>query len=546
MWEVGAQVLDGRFRVVSVLPSRGPTEVYVAEQLSLTRRVTLKVVQAPPPALAERFEEEVRRLATVEHPGVVRLIDSGRSESALFLVNELAEGSRLADELKGEPLLPERAVELLTQIAAGLGAIHDKGLVHGDLRAGTVVLGPSARGEQARLSDFGLGWLAEPLAPDRPRADVGGDLAALGALAYQMLAGAPPTLPEPKPLAEAAPHLVDQTALCELVMGCLAGKPTPGTATELAKTLAKLPRPAEPTIFLETMQRPPPVPAAKSVPAAPPPLPPAPVVAAPVAAAPVAVPRPLLASVMTMAMPQVAVPEVKAVAPAPEVPSRRWLPFAAGGAVLLALIGGIVVATSGSAKREARKLIERRQPMQAMEIIGKAQRKLSAPDPELTALKVAGLHLADAHADEAALFKSLGGADEALDPLVLSGLVEDFSKKEDQGLRTLLRGLPAKRLHPVLEAFVLEPLSARQWGALRYLDLEEAAGHLSLVEQYSASLESSDCGARRAAARRLAVLMDDAAEPALNRLRDAPREGAEKSCGQDEAQAAIQALRKGR
>ena len=213
---------------------------------------------------------------------------------------------------------------------------------------------------------------------------------------------------------------------------------------------------------------------------------------------------------------------------------------------MLALIIVIVTAMGSSAKRDARKLIERRQPAHALELIGKTQRKLSSPDPELTALKVAGLHLSEQHTEEAALFKSLNGASEAMDPVVVSGLVEDFGKKEDPALRTLLEALPKKPLQKMLEEFARGPLSTRQWGALRYLDLTDAHGGLSLVEEYAASLESSDCGARKTAAKRLAQLMDDAAEQALDRLRDAPREGAERNCGQDEAQAALQTLRKGR
>ena len=543
MWEAGAQVLEGRFRIVSSgNGERG--EVYVAEQLSLGRRVTLRVFRPP---LGERFDEEVRRLAAVEHPAVVRVIDSGQAEGVQFLVSELAEGARLSDQLKGEPLLPERAVELVTQIAEGMAALHAKGLAHGDLRPGTVLLVKSARGEQARLCDFGLVALSAAV-PEGPRADAPGDLVALGALAYEALAGVAPERPIARPLAEAAPHLAEHPALCALVMAYL--EPDPGSAAELAKKLATLPRPAEPTIFLETMQRPPPVPVKSPPPAAleaPPPLPQVPAPPAPAVAA-VAPPaqRPLLASVMTMTMPVEAAPKVTAPEAASRAPARRWLPIAAGAAGLGALVVVLVSLSGNSVKREARKLLERRQPMQALEIIGKAQRKLTVPDPELVALKVAGLHLSDAHADETSLFKTLGGAPEAMDPLVLSGLVEDFSKKEDAGLRALLRGLPAKRLQAALEEFARQPLSARQWGALRYLDLEEAAGDLSLVEEYAASLESSDCGIRKAAAKRLGAMMDDTAEPALNRLRDAPREGVEKSCGQDEAQAAIQTLRKGR
>ncbi len=539
MWDAGEQVLEGRFRIVSSIAQQGLTEVYLAEQLSLGRRVVLRVIRTP---LAEKFDEQMRQLATVEHSAVLRVIDSGRADSLQYFVSEFAEGPRLAGELRGEPLLPERALELLTQIAEGLASIHDKGLVHGALTAASVVLVKGARGEQARLGDFGLGWLWEPPIV----ADVGTDLRALGTVAYHALSGVPPDPASPKELGVAAPHLADHKELCALVMRCLEKQ---GTAQEAAKKFAELPRPAEPTIFLETMQRPPPVPAKAAPQAAPPPLPPA--AAAPPAPVAPAAPlapsgkAPLLASVMTMTMPVEAAQKAAPAAAAPVSPSRKWWPIAAG-AIALALIVVVVTLTRDTTKRDARRLIERRQPAQALELIGKTQRKLSSPDPELTALKVAGLHLSEQHAEEATVFKSLTGASAALDPLVLSGLVEDFAKKEEPSLRALLEALPKQPTQKLLEEFARGPLSTRQWGALRYLDLTDAHGGLSLVEEYAASLESSDCGARKTAVRRLAQLMDDAAEPALDRLRDAPRDGWEKNCGQDEAQAALQTLRKGR
>ncbi|MBS1153428.1 MAG: pkn2, partial [Myxococcaceae bacterium] len=403
MWEPGTRVLDDRFRIDRALSPEGGAEVYAAEQLSLSRKVALRIFRAAP--VSARFDEEVRRLATVDHPAVVRVIDSGQSETTRFLVSELPEGSLLADELKGEPLMPDRSLELLTQLAEGLAAIHGKGLVHGDLRAGTVVLVKGVSGEQARLADFGLARLIEPKASEAQATVIGlvvgpeeiaaaaagevpGDLYAFGALAYQLLSGVLPARPAAKPLAEAAPHLADQVGLCALVMRCLAQEPAlrPGSAAELAKTLANLPRPTEPTIFLEAMQRPPPVPAKSPstvppvavAPAAPPPLPLPPAVAAPFASSAQG-PRPLLASVATL----IVTPPIaeSALAPPIAAASRRRPMIAVGAVLLIALVAGAAVFFSGSTRREARHLIERRQPVQALEILGKAQRKLDAPSP---------------------------------------------------------------------------------------------------------------------------------------------------------------------
>jgi serine/threonine-protein kinase len=195
--------------------------------------------------------------------------------------------------------------------------------------------------------------------------------------------------------------------------------------------------------------------------------------------------------------------------------------------------------------REARRLIEMRQPAQALELIAKLQRRMGGARPELMAFKAAALHLSDAHADELAAFRAVpASTPAALDPLVLGGLVEDFGKKEDPALKALLESLPREGLTHVLEGFAKEPISARQWGALRWLDLERATQGLKPVELYSISLESNVCGVRRIAAKRLQELDDDSAADALMRLRETPREGAEKSCGQDEAAAALNALRR--
>ncbi len=576
-------MLDGRFRVAAVLGLGSATEAYVAEQVSLSRKVALKVIRPDlgvQEGLGERFDREVRRLAAVDHPGVVRVIDSGGADKLLYLVTELVEGKPLAAELSAEPLLPERAVELLTQLAEGLAAIHEKGLVHGELRPESVTLLQTARGDRVKLGDFGIARLVDAespkervtlvaraigpldyLAPEQVKgafADAACDVYAFGVLAYRVLSGALPAVgatgQAPRPLAQAAPHLADEFRLCELVMRCLSADPKARpAANELWKKLAALPRPTEPTLFLESMQRPPELPA-KPAPL-PPPLPgPAPAAAVPEAPK---VPPPLMPSIpmptltptaagIDPVLAQLAQGPTPPAAPAAKPSHRRMI--AGLGAVAVLALGAAYYFGRSSPAREARHLVEMRQPVQALEVLNHALRKASGPaDPELLALKAAAQHLTQAHQDEEATFKSLGAsAPEALDPLVLAGLAEDFGRADDAGLQALLRALPAKALQGVFTRFAKEPLSSRQWGALRYLDLEHAAKGLNLVELYSISLESNNCATRKTAAKRLAQLDDDSAEQALLRLRETPREGTEKNCGQDEAAAALQALKRAR
>jgi hypothetical protein len=328
-----------------------------------------------------------------------------------------------------------------------------------------------------------------------------------------MLAGEVPAREKPKALGG---HLADQHGLIELVARCLesdaAKRPS---AREAWTKLAKLPRPQEPTLFLESMQRPPELPVKEA-------------------------PQ-LLKSVPMLTltpMPSELPPPLPA-APAP----RSRAPLYAVGALLgVGAIAGAVMGLSSSPARDARKLIEMRQPTQALEVLTKALRKESTP--ELLSLRVAALHLGDQHRDEEVTFKALPSGKHALDPLVLAGIAEDFGRREDAGLRAALKALPAPQLRAVLERFAQEPVSMKQWGALRWLDLEHSATGLKLVDLYSMSLESNTCAVRKLAAKRLQELDDDTAVDALQRLRDTPREGNDKGCGQEEAAAAVQALKR--
>lgn len=539
MWEPGATVLDGRFRILQAAGVTSGTEDYLAEQVSLARKVCLRVIRPElgiAEGAAERFEREVRKIAAVDHPGVVRVIDSGRFEKTLYLVTEQVDGARLSRELKpGEPLLPERALDLLTQLAEALHAVHQQGLVHGELNPSMVVVA----GARARLLDFGVARLfdaesanhrvtvvartiaaPEYLSPEQLKgrdATPASDVFALGAIALRLLAG----VVDLKGLKTG--HLAEQAGLHQLVARLMEPDASKRpSAREAAAKLAKLPRPAEPTLFVEAMQRPP------ELPRAPAPAPPQ-----------------LLQSVpmltLTPAEPLTALPP-----PLPAAKPQRWPLYLGGAAVVSTALAIAGMALTAAPAREARKLIEMRQPSQALEVLTRALRKQgSSPEPELTALRAAALHLSEQHRDEEVAFKSLpAGAKDALDPLVLGGIVEDFGRKEDAGLRAALGALPRAQVRGLLEKFAQEPVSARQWGALRWLDLENAAGGLKLVELYSMSLEANGCPVRKLAARRLQELDDDSAIDALTRLRDTPREGSDKGCGQDEAAAAVLALKK--
>jgi serine/threonine-protein kinase len=269
-------VLDGRFRILRPLAQGGMGDVYLAEQVSLGRRVALKELRRElrlQPGMAERFAREARLLSSVDHPSVVRVIDYGHEGESSMLVMEYAEGRTLASALAAGALAVPRALGLLLQLAEGLTAIHAAGIVHRDLKPENVVLAPSPVGEQARLLDFGIARLAEAsqesgvsqvgmvlgtpeyLSPEQAtggRADFRSDLYCFGVVAYRVLAGVLPfpgpsprsflaqhvgTLPTP--LAVAAPALAAFPALCQVVMKCLEKDPSrrPASARALVELL---------------------------------------------------------------------------------------------------------------------------------------------------------------------------------------------------------------------------------------------------------------------------------------------------------------------
>ena len=239
-------------------------EVYLGEQVSLGRKVAIKVLHADlmlHPSMIERFKREARLLSAIEHPAVVRVIDYGEAGVGACLVMEYVEGENLYDVLQVGAMAPSRALPLLYQLAEGLAAIHDKGIIHRDLKPENVLLTKGLRGEQARLLDFGIARLVEPeanasnlsqvglvvgtpeyLSPEQAvgaPVDTRSDLYSFGVLAYRVLSGQLPfpgpgptqyvaqhAAASPIPLLDAAPTLAGQPALVSLVMQLLRKDPT--------------------------------------------------------------------------------------------------------------------------------------------------------------------------------------------------------------------------------------------------------------------------------------------------------------------------------
>ncbi|HTE68957.1 MAG TPA: serine/threonine-protein kinase [Actinomycetes bacterium] len=150
------------YRIEARVGRGGMGEVYRAVQLSLGRRVALKVL-APELAADDRFRRrflrESRIAASIDHPSIIPIYESGEDGGLLYIVMRYVDGSDLATLLEREGRLePARAMAILTQVASALDAAHASGLVHRDVKPANILLanaGPGGDGH-CYLCDFGL------------------------------------------------------------------------------------------------------------------------------------------------------------------------------------------------------------------------------------------------------------------------------------------------------------------------------------------------------------------------------------------------------
>jgi len=210
--------LEGRYRIEAELGAGGVGSVYRGLHLKLGRTVAIKVLKPEYGASAElrqRFEREARALATLSHPNIVTVMDSGVAGDMPYLVMELLQGETLADRIKSGPLEPDEAFRIAGDLVTALGFVHEHGLVHRDVKPGNVFLQNAGTGPPlVRLLDFGLAKFVAPdaggraitragqvfgtptyMAPEQVAgqdADVRADVYAVGIILFEMLAGKAP------------------------------------------------------------------------------------------------------------------------------------------------------------------------------------------------------------------------------------------------------------------------------------------------------------------------------------------------------------------
>ena len=157
------------YKVIEKIGQGGMGEVYRAEDTNLSREVAIKVLPeqfTKDPQRLARFEREAKLLASLNHPNIAAIYGFEKAEGVHFLAMELVPGDTLQERVARGPLPVEEALEVCRQIAEGVEAAHEKGVIHRDLKPANVKVTPEGK---VKILDFGL---AKAFEDEIPAADI--------------------------------------------------------------------------------------------------------------------------------------------------------------------------------------------------------------------------------------------------------------------------------------------------------------------------------------------------------------------------------------
>jgi len=206
-------LVGGRYRFEREIGHGGMATVFLAEDTKHHRRVALKVLEADVANAVgpERFLQEISIAASLSHPNVLPLYDSGQSQGLLYYVMPYVEGETLRDRLIREKQLSlDDAIKIISDVSAGVQYAHEHDIIHRDLKPENILL----HGDRAVVADFGIAravsrsakqpltssgvilGTAQYMSPEQAlgegRIDVRTDIYSLGCVFYEMLAGETP------------------------------------------------------------------------------------------------------------------------------------------------------------------------------------------------------------------------------------------------------------------------------------------------------------------------------------------------------------------
>jgi serine/threonine protein kinase len=179
----------GGYEVNRVIGQGGMGIVYEAMQLSLKRKIALKLLAphlSDDPRFRERFRREGELQGRLDHPHIVTVHEAGESPYGLFLAMRMVRGPRLKDLVLARELNADRTVRILGPIADALDAAHEEGLIHRDVKPQNILVGGR---DHAFLADFGL----TKLPGERSLTETGQFMGTLDYVAPEQIVGEPPT-----------------------------------------------------------------------------------------------------------------------------------------------------------------------------------------------------------------------------------------------------------------------------------------------------------------------------------------------------------------